>query len=283
MNSLKYSLVILCALAFTACNQAQTPANESLGDSATQSLSDSVTPPLPDSIPLFVRCLMEAYPQKIIGFSNDSIRWADGTAMRYDDGLTKTAVEMLDQADIEDMAYWLYPDTVEAFNDAGRIRNEDFFKKMYGASAKEVNRNLTTIIWCPKVINTKIRITTVNGVDKQLQKVSDELDQHPEWKKYLSGISTVNWRVVAGTKRLSPHSWGFTVDIGVPMSNYWKWDYPKASETDPITYRNRFPKELVDIFEKHGFIWGGRWYHYDNMHFEYRPELLLYRDRKNNP
>ena len=27
--------------------------------------------------------------------------------------------------------------------------------------------------------------------------------------------------------------------------------------------------------EKHGFIWGGRWYHYDTMHFEYRPELLV--------
>lgn len=26
--------------------------------------------------------------------------------------------------------------------------------------------------------------------------------------------------------------------------------------------------------EKHGFIWGGCWYHYDTMHFEYRPELL---------
>ena len=32
--------------------------------------------------------------------------------------------------------------------------------------------------------------------------------------------------------------------------------------------------EIVRIFEKHGFIWGGRWYHYDTMHFEYRPELL---------
>jgi hypothetical protein len=29
------------------------------------------------------------------------------------------------------------------------------------------------------------------------------------------------------------------------------------------------------VFEKHGFIWGGKWYHYDTMHFEYRPELLL--------
>ncbi|MEJ2663631.1 MAG: M15 family metallopeptidase, partial [Spirochaetia bacterium] len=28
-------------------------------------------------------------------------------------------------------------------------------------------------------------------------------------------------------------------------------------------------------FEKYGFIWGGKWYHYDTMHFEYRPELLV--------
>jgi hypothetical protein len=21
-------------------------------------------------------------------------------------------------------------------------------------------------------------------------------------------------------------------------------------------------------------VWGGRWYHYDTMHFEYRPELF---------
>ncbi len=39
-------------------------------------------------------------------------------------------------------------------------------------------------------------------------------------------------------------------------------------------YRNRMPLEIVEIFERHGFIWGGRWYHYDTMHFEYRPELL---------
>jgi len=26
------------------------------------------------------------------------------------------------------------------------------------------------------------------------------------------------------------------------------------------------PQEIVDIFERHGFIWGGKWYHYDTMH-----------------
>jgi len=31
---------------------------------------------------------------------------------------------------------------------------------------------------------------------------------------------------------------------------------------------------LVEIFERHGFIWGCRWRSYDAMHFEYRPEPL---------
>ena len=39
-------------------------------------------------------------------------------------------------------------------------------------------------------------------------------------------------------------------------------------------WTNRFPQVLVDTFESQGFIWGGRWYHFDTMHFEYRPELL---------
>jgi hypothetical protein len=32
--------------------------------------------------------------------------------------------------------------------------------------------------------------------------------------------------------------------------------------------------EIVLTFERHGFIWGGKWGHFDTMHFEYRPELL---------
>jgi HSP20 family protein len=39
-------------------------------------------------------------------------------------------------------------------------------------------------------------------------------------------------------------------------------------------YRNRMPQEIVSIFERQGFIWGGKWNHFDTMHFEYRPELL---------
>ena len=42
----------------------------------------------------------------------------------------------------------------------------------------------------------------------------------------------------------------------------------------PPCLHNRIPPEIVAVFERHGFIWGGRWVHFDTMHFEYRPELL---------
>ena len=52
---------------------------------------------------------------------------------------------------------------------------------------------------------------------------------------------------------------------------HWYW----RPHHGAIVYRNRMPAEIVAIFEKHGFIWGGKWYHFDTMHFEYRPELLV--------
>ena len=60
-------------------------------------------------------------------------------------------------------------------------------------------------------------------------------------------------------------------------ADYWRW--AKGQAGGAIPYRNRIPLEIVEIFERHGFIWGGKWYHYDTMHFEYRPELLPPGDR----
>jgi len=72
------------------------------------------------------------------------------------------------------------------------------------------------------------------------------------------------------------HSFGMTIDINIKYSNYWRWAVADKTEDGkrPIIYKNRIPLEIVKIFEDNGFIWGGKWYHYDTMHFEYRPELI---------
>jgi hypothetical protein len=41
----------------------------------------------------------------------------------------------------------------------------------------------------------------------------------------------------------------------------------------PLERRWQPPEGVIRIFETEGFTWGGKWALYDNMHFEYRPEL----------
>ena len=105
--------------------------------------------------------------------------------------------------------------------------------------------------------------------------ISKELDEHPELKKYITHIGgTFTWRDINGTNRHSMHSFGMTIDINTVYSDYWQWSCKCINENAALPYKNRIPQNMVDIFEKYGFIWGGKWYHFDTMHFEYRPELI---------
>ncbi|MEK7661051.1 MAG: M15 family metallopeptidase, partial [Pseudomonadota bacterium] len=63
------------------------------------------------------------------------------------------------------------------------------------------------------------------------------------------------------------------IDLNSSYGEYWRWQKDKSKG---IRYNNRMPMEIVRIFENNGFIWGGRWYHYDTFHFEYRPEFREY-------
>ncbi|MBL7999279.1 MAG: M15 family metallopeptidase [Candidatus Kapabacteria bacterium] len=151
----------------------------------------------------------------------------------------------------------------------GRARSEEFFEAVYGASEHAVNSRCTTVRWTD---GTPLRITTVLGCNKHLQAVVDELKALPaSFQKYLARPGgTLNWRVIAGTKRRSTHSYGIAIDINVTHSHYWR---NVRTVNGKLPYKNSIPIEIVEIFEKHGFIWGGKWYHFDTMHFEFRPEL----------
>ena len=236
---------------------------------------DSPPPPFPGPVQKLIRY----YPQ-VVGYADNRLLFADGSSLPYDDGRQKTFQQLLDSADIEDQFRIPYrkgplPLSIPVNEDPGRIRNEAFFKKIYGATREEVRGNLVEITWCPKTIGQKLLVTRINGVDQQLQKISEELDALPAFTDYVRKIGgTFNWRLIKGTNRLSLHSFGMTIDINTAYSHYWQWDCKCTSEEAALSYRNRIPAEIVAIFEKHGFIWGGRWYHYDTMHFEYRPELM---------
>ncbi len=230
-------------------------------------------PKTDQAIPAGAQILLDVYPDCIKGYQNGNLVMADGTTITYDDKKDKSFIQKLDEADPEDMFAFTYDRqswTPDFLQDAGRSRCEALFKKMYGASAALVRKNLVSVPW----FGEKVQFTKVNHADDSLRAVAAELAKHPELKKYLKSSGTFYWRKVRGANRQSAHSYGMTIDIGVKYSDYWLWKNPGKKETDKITYANRFPHELVEIFERHGFIWGGRWYHYDTMHFEFRPEIL---------
>ena len=218
--------------------------------------------------------LIRAYPAQNLRYVDNRIVFPDGTEIVYDDGKTKEFEEMLDTSDIEDMFSMDYPreGVPGDLQDAGRSRCEAFFKKMYGDSARAVRKNLVRVPW----FGTKVQFTSVNGAADRLRDVAREIERdHPELVPYMKSSGTFYWRKVRGASRQSAHSYGIAIDIAVKQSDYWKWTKPGASETDTVPYKNRIPLALVEIFERHGFVWGGRWYHYDTMHFEYRPEIVL--------
>ena len=228
-----------------------------------------------------VKSLVEAYPNFIDRIEKNALVWKDGTRMRIDDGKGAKAIEaMLDDPDLKDMFLMRYPagekgHAPEVNFDPGRVRYLPLFKKMYGeCRTAGFMANAGNVVWLPSKDGKNVKFTKINGAAAALQKVSDELDKLPDpFLKYLRPIEgTYNCRPVAGTNRQSPHGFGIAIDIAGAHSHYWRWSKPDADGRYP--YRNEIPWEIVRIFEKHGFIWGGKWYHYDTMHFEYRPEII---------
>ncbi len=202
--------------------------------------------------------------------SNNKIIMQNGQSFIYDDGKVKNFNQLLNNPDIEDMFKFRYP---RAFvtrmglnQDPGRIRYEPLFRAIYGNSASEVRRNLVRVKW---IDGKYILVTKKERVADRIRAIAKELNAlPPSYKKFLTPIGgTFKWRKIAGTSRLSVHSFGAAIDIRVKYSAYWRWSKGKP-------YKNQIPAKIVQIFEKYGFIWGGKWYHYDTMHFEYRPELF---------
>jgi peptidoglycan LD-endopeptidase CwlK len=242
-------------------------------------------------LPSALEQLKHVYPDHIKEIYQDYIVWHDGTCMPltqpHDAGAPHDTLnnpclaDQLEQPGYKTGKPESVPDT-----DPGRIRYEPFFRKMYGNSQQEVEQNLEYIPWMPAVFGTHakiLRVTRINGVHEKIKSISQELEalalQHPEYIPFLQKPGgTFCWRCIANTTRLSNHSFGMTLDINAALSHYWQWDLKKAgrpiTEDEPLEYINTIPWDIVEIFEKYGFIWGGKWYHYDTMHFEYRPELI---------
>jgi hypothetical protein len=235
-----------------------------------------------------MQCLLKAYPTLIRAIDGQDLLLVDGSRLPYGKGTGKDTggnfEARLNSADLNDQMSQCYPGSFPASgpalnDDPGRLRYEAFFLRLYGASSSAVRSNLRPVMWTPAA--QSVQFTGVGGADQALSRVAKAIAARPELVPLVARLAgTFNWRPIQGTTRMSSHSFGAAIDFQLPanLGKYWLWAgckpggpcrYPDAVLAHPGL------QEVVRIFEANGFIWGGKWHHFDTLHFEYRPELLV--------
>ncbi|MPQ44434.1 M15 family metallopeptidase [Clostridium tarantellae] len=201
----------------------------------------------------------------------------NGKKIIYDDNKEKNYEEKLANPDLQDMLETPYKlnmiKEIEEKNiDPGRIRVYDLLNIVYGNGEKNIRSNLTMV----KSYYGNFQFNKENHGAENLKKVMDNVKiickENNRIVNYVCPISgTFNYRVISGTGRLSAHSYGIAIDLKRDNADYWKWTNKEKARARIYNY----PEELVKVFEDNGFIWGGKWNHFDILHFEYRPEFII--------
>lgn len=124
-------------------------------------------------------------------------------------------------------------------------------------------------------------VEPLKKVEEKILIISKTNDSVEKFIKDIHSIGGFNWRDIRSSENRSSHSWGISIDI-MPILRgkeiYWEWtQYSFGDKWITMPLKNRWipPKEVIEAFESEGFIWGGKWDIWDNMHFEYRPEMLF--------
>lgn len=165
--------------------------------------------------------------------------------------------------------------------------NLDFFDSLYGGKTRSsMERHIVSTRFLGRRVNLHQDIVpALAAVEDRLR---EEAQRNPKVRDFIRSISRVegyNWREIRGRQDRSFHSWGIAVDIlpeGWQQKNiYWSWLSHRNPDwmLIPLEHRWMPPQEVVSIFERYGFVWGGKWLQWDNIHFEYRPELIILRRR----
>lgn len=256
-----------------------------------------------------LRSLMVSYPDKITGVDYDFVL-KDWFVLVGDQRLYWASGRILPVGELGNADKWrayvdyLYPEEIPdpstfSAETIGRLNADllaekrskapiyhiGFFDLLYdGKTRRSIESHIRRIDYLGK------RVSVHTTIIPQLQRVESRLyklaEKDEEVKTFLSSILSIegyNWREIADSSSRSFHSWGLAIDF-LPKNwgkknIYWNWlSYWNDSwMLIPLERRWMPPPSVVKAYEDEGFIWGGKWLLWDNMHFEYRPELIQLR------
>lgn len=274
MKKMAVCIILMCLFIITGCMEKEWIQNIVVNDTSDVSYNMTMKQDL--------LCLMMAYPQYITDVDKGTdgkvyVIMKSGGKILYDDKRKKSNQEKLANPDLQDMLEQIYPilsinKLMDKDFDPGRIRVYSLLKEVYGKSKEEVQSKLINV----RMGYKNYPFNQNNKAAENLKSTMNELVSLAKSKQQIYSFlfpasGTFNHRYISGTNRLSPHSFGIAVDLKRDNKDYWKWASREAGEKRIQSY----PKEIVEVFEKNNFIWGGKWGHFDILHFEYRPEIIL--------
>lgn len=225
---------------------------------------------------------------------SDSLYWSDGKLIPKEKLVEKNnyrTLLYLYQEEVFDPKNFTEEDVEkireyasEESRNKGPIIGPFFFDIIYDCKNQvSVEEHIIKEYFLGKRLNIHERIKIpLEAVERDI-KTAAKTDE--EVQKFINNLAKADgyyWRTIRDTESRSFHSIGIAVDIlpiGWNRKNiYWGWRRdmdPDNWMKTPLDHRWMPPQKVIDIFESHGFIWGGKWVIWDDMHFEYHPELII--------
>ena len=234
-----------------------------------------------------IRALDLAYGdliEKIEKNGDETVFIINGKEIYYENGKMLSKENLAQSEDFEPIFYRYRVGPLTSIpNPAGfpENRSSDFLDALIGSTEEEIRQSSQWVGFLDhKAYMHKICVEPLKKVETQIYA---EAKQSKEVRLFLSRLSVVysmKRRKIAGSDRLSYHAYGLALDI-IPKSYkgkdvYWRWSNLIEPDWGSIPFSERWhpPFEVIKAFEDNGFVWGGKWYHFDTVHFEYRPEII---------
>ena len=238
-----------------------------------------------------VRAFAQAYGALIdsVAFLADDVVFHLGdAAIHFRDGRMLDAERATDAAADCDPIFYEYPlgPLVEPPEPSEEmpVYCTDVLEALWGSHEEEIREHGSSITFLDhKMFVNDFVIAPLARVERDLRQAARRDRSVARWIAELDITYSFVSRRIAGSPTRSHHGWGLAVDF-VPESYdgqhvYWRWSRALDREGwDRIPLEERWspPQAVVETFERHGFVWGGKWARFDMIHFEYRPEIILY-------
>jgi len=237
-----------------------------------------------------VRAFVEAYGALIdsVAYSDEDVVFALGSRPIHFQGGRMLEEGRLDRGEDCDPLFYRY--SLDPLEEPPPLPEEnptyctDLLESLWGRTDHQIRSHggSTTFLDHRMFVNNLL-IDPLAAVEKDILEVASGDRSVRTWIDEMDITYSFIDRGIAGSPTRSHHAWGMAIDL-VPKSYgrlnvYWRWSRVYDREgwhRIPLERRWSPPQTVIEIFEKHGFIWGGKWTHFDNIHFEYRPEILLY-------